>query len=1340
MTEAAEGRRMSSGQETQPGSGTVLSRTNDHQGSGGTGTNHQDGQSPMTATVSRSGGTSVATTATSTSAITRGPVIANANSRSVSIASVSSDGSNGSYKVDTLNADVKHFKDALGRLRRVFSPDVEIHETKRVACQEYLGEVLRILRAMLEKYPVLQSNDLIQSAGYLISQVKEYNAQDDDSMDEQVFQRALDSLAYAFSNRVSDFLTRDLDSASSSSSRDKSALGLATTSLFHGDGLDNFTELKEEVLSPEQIDAILVRHDQGVDHALQCAKKWEKYAKDVMAYVEKRTKLDLDRARGLTALAQNIRPILKEESYLPFQSIYCTAVDQDLEMCASTLDICSRLQGNRFLEPLANRRSEHKKTRNMLKDRWTRELKLMHDTTSNLQKAQSLFVEKKKEYERCRDAVRIAEQGAEIGATGENKVDKRKKLADEALQKVVESENYCKQCVMEANDRHRQLVIVKKEILAQTRELILKCDQTMKTATVSYFQLQHTLTSPVPVQFQTLCERSRLYEPGSQFMEYVQSSLRDLPTSPRLIATGMEPFNFDSEEHMLYFERQNQNHPRKMSSSLDFGDDFGHGTYKLRGDKGSITSGTGPLMAWTPSMGPIEPSDTDSMESRESGKSRDTSPSSSPMVPSRRPPPGMLASSEEIENDHELPITVTDSPAPNVGGVGTGIGGSGSGGGGASSGGRSGNLGAVPRRSLPLSIAAKSHRFRKLRTPSRCRECDSYIAIFKGVDCQECGLCAHKKCLEHLPLLCGHKRLPRKLPTFGVDLGHHLLEVGAQVPPIVIKCVNEIDKRAIRVEGIYRKSGVKHKIDKLGQAFESAPELVELSDIQPHVIANALKNYMRELPEPLLTFSLYNDFLQVAKCFHADDNSNSVVDKEEAAVQELTELVRKLPRNHYRTLGFLIHHLNRVAMECEVNNMPASNLGIVFGPTLMRSADGASSLSPHLDNDHQNAIIKQQSRAIELLTLHANAIFGPPESVLPKDFAKYTKSAPDLVKRASINVPPSASDIISSQTERRSIDTRDDFTLPGHISERESNEDYITDEDDDAEAIPACWLPDESAKTKKSPLLIRGTSSPPKIIKASLKSFSGLEGVTPERLSTQDSMETSQRLAKQISEAGGVLVGGSRKSISHDHKHHQSFFAKMGKAAQKHSLDEDYLIPLPSQSTSQSHPALSERVSTGDPKVNLHDVASEPQSAPADVLDGPATSVITSSTSPGSGRSSLTIHNIGNRSSSLSEEHHAISSAISVAEQRRKFLAGSISSDSTSAGRVLPTAISSSLATTSTMSSSLPTSMITNLEENRVKIQVPGGITSSFSAGPLGGTKHHGPLTRQTSTDKSRLS
>ena len=75
------------------------------------------------------------------------------------------------------------------------------------------------------------------------------------------------------------------------------------------------------------IEAHLMRHDLGVDLALDRAKVWSKYAKDVILYVEKRINIEMDWAKTLTKLAQERRPILKEESHLPFQSVYCFALD-----------------------------------------------------------------------------------------------------------------------------------------------------------------------------------------------------------------------------------------------------------------------------------------------------------------------------------------------------------------------------------------------------------------------------------------------------------------------------------------------------------------------------------------------------------------------------------------------------------------------------------------------------------------------------------------------------------------------------------------------------------------------------------------------------------------------------------------------------------------------------------------------------------------------------------------------------------------------------------------------------------------------------------------------------
>ena len=53
-----------------------------------------------------------------------------------------------------------------------FDDNEKRKETRRVASHERLSEVLKILRQMLEKYPMLQSNEIVGSAEHLIQQVK----------------------------------------------------------------------------------------------------------------------------------------------------------------------------------------------------------------------------------------------------------------------------------------------------------------------------------------------------------------------------------------------------------------------------------------------------------------------------------------------------------------------------------------------------------------------------------------------------------------------------------------------------------------------------------------------------------------------------------------------------------------------------------------------------------------------------------------------------------------------------------------------------------------------------------------------------------------------------------------------------------------------------------------------------------------------------------------------------------------------------------------------------------------------------------------------------------------
>ena len=83
-------------------------------------------------------------------------------------------------------------------------------------------------------------------------------------------------------------------------------------------------------------------------------------------------------------------------------------------------------------------------------------------------------------------------------------------------------------------------------ILSQVRELITLCERTMKAATIAYFQLQHTVTAPAPVQYQTLCENCRGYEPGMQYSEFVRRLPPDHTVQHEPFV--FEPYHSRSEE------------------------------------------------------------------------------------------------------------------------------------------------------------------------------------------------------------------------------------------------------------------------------------------------------------------------------------------------------------------------------------------------------------------------------------------------------------------------------------------------------------------------------------------------------------------------------------------------------------------------------------------------------------------------------------------------------------------------------------------------------------------------------------------------------------------------
>uniref|UniRef100_A0A8C7M9U7 Rho GTPase activating protein 32a n=1 Tax=Oncorhynchus kisutch TaxID=8019 RepID=A0A8C7M9U7_ONCKI len=164
--------------------------------------------------------------------------------------------------------------------------------------------------------------------------------------------------------------------------------------------------------------------------------------------------------------------------------------------------------------------------------------------------------------------------------------------------------------------------------------------------------------------------------------------------------------------------------------------------------------------------------------------------------------------------------------------------------------------------------------------------------------------------------------------VFGCDLGEHLLNSEHDVPQ-VIKCCTEFIERHGVVDGMYRLSGISSNIQKLRHEFDSE-EIPDLSrdvfkqDI--HSVGSLCKLYFRELPNPLLTYQLYERFSEAV----------SAATDEERLVK-IHNVIQQLPPPHYRTLEFLMRHLSQLATFSPITNMHTKNLAIVWAPNLLRS-------------------------------------------------------------------------------------------------------------------------------------------------------------------------------------------------------------------------------------------------------------------------------------------------------------------------------------------------------------------------------------------------------------------
>ncbi|XP_066520791.1 rho GTPase-activating protein 22 [Hoplias malabaricus] len=172
-------------------------------------------------------------------------------------------------------------------------------------------------------------------------------------------------------------------------------------------------------------------------------------------------------------------------------------------------------------------------------------------------------------------------------------------------------------------------------------------------------------------------------------------------------------------------------------------------------------------------------------------------------------------------------------------------------------------------------------------------------------------------------------------PFGGGIFGQHLEDtveferkLGARLAPLLVEqCVDFIRHRGLDEEGLFRMPGQANLVKELQDAFDCGDKPQFDSNTDVHTVASLLKLYLRELPEPVIPFCKYEDFLTCAQLLTKD---------QEEGLQELVQQVKTLPPANYNLLKYICKFLDEVQSHSAENKMSVQNLATVFGPNILR--------------------------------------------------------------------------------------------------------------------------------------------------------------------------------------------------------------------------------------------------------------------------------------------------------------------------------------------------------------------------------------------------------------------
>ncbi|XP_009975488.1 PREDICTED: rho GTPase-activating protein 8-like, partial [Tauraco erythrolophus] len=155
---------------------------------------------------------------------------------------------------------------------------------------------------------------------------------------------------------------------------------------------------------------------------------------------------------------------------------------------------------------------------------------------------------------------------------------------------------------------------------------------------------------------------------------------------------------------------------------------------------------------------------------------------------------------------------------------------------------------------------------------------------------------------------------------------------GELIPPVMKETISYLKGKGLQVEGLFRRSASIQTIKDVQKLYNQGKS-VNFDDYNDIHIAVILKTFLRELPQPLLTFECYDHILGITSV------------ESSLRVTRCKQIIQELPEHNYVVLKYLIGFLHMVSQESIYNRMTASSLACVFGLNLIWPSKGTASLS-----------------------------------------------------------------------------------------------------------------------------------------------------------------------------------------------------------------------------------------------------------------------------------------------------------------------------------------------------------------------------------------------------------